>query len=138
MLALSPVSQSLSLGKPVAIDVEIRGIEDFYHASFEVDYDSSLLEAVSAREGNFANRDWRPTTFTSQIDNSRGKVTITISRENPESGGVSGSGILARIRFSTLSTGECRIGLENAVVMKSDMRFAPVHTGNAVVYVMGQ
>jgi hypothetical protein len=137
MLALSPPSQSLSLGKPVAINVEIRGIEEFYHASFEVEYDPSLLEVASVREGDFANRDWRPTTFSSDIDNSRGRVTVTISRESPESGGVSGSGVLARIRFTTLSTGECRIGLENAVVMTTDMKFAPVDIGAAIVNVVG-
>ncbi|KPJ52829.1 hypothetical protein AMJ39_06785 [candidate division TA06 bacterium DG_24] len=134
-ISFTPQSQSPRLGQIVTVQVNVQNVSDFFRASFDVEFDPGILEAVNVKEGNFASKDWRPATFESQIDNAAGRIFVTVARENPGDGGVAGSGSLARIKFRALSAGVSTLGFVSGVVMDSKSMFVPVQLGSGTVKV---
>lgn len=57
--------------------------------------------------------DGKPTTFSSKVDAAAGTVTISLSR-GVESGGVSGSGILATASFKAKNKGPANFAFKHS------------------------
>ncbi|MFH1859704.1 MAG: cohesin domain-containing protein, partial [bacterium] len=96
----------------VTVSVMIDKIIGLYGASFDILFDTALLEGVNIREGNFLNQDGLQTAFLRTIDNKNGKIIIGISRLE-KAAGINGSGTLCSITFKTKGYGSSSLQFDN-------------------------
>lgn len=100
--AIKPiVANSLQIGAEFTIDIEVVNVQNLFGLSFELNYtNTQYLDALQAEAGAFLGNDL---VFLPTIDDANGKVSIGITRKAGQ-GGISGSGVLARVKFTSLET----------------------------------
>ncbi len=100
--AIKPiVASSQQIGAEFTVDIEIVSAQNLFGASFELNYtNTQYLDALQAEAGPFLGNDL---VFLPTIDDANGKVSIGITRKAGQ-GGVSGSGVMARVKFKSLAT----------------------------------
>ncbi|MDE0042944.1 MAG: cohesin domain-containing protein, partial [Candidatus Poribacteria bacterium] len=103
----------IHIGDTFTVDIRAENVSDLAGWQFDVDFDSSVLEAIDVSEGDFLKTDGGTTFFQSGIiDNAAGKITGLIAGRISE-GGVSGSGSVLQVRFKAKSEGETELALQN-------------------------
>jgi general secretion pathway protein D len=90
-------------------DIMVAGANNLFSAPFKVVFDPALLEVLSVAEGDFFNKDGKPSNFTSKPENSAGILDARFFRE-ANTGGVSGSGKLFSVNFKAKAPGVASIG----------------------------
>ncbi|MBZ5639353.1 MAG: cohesin domain-containing protein [Acidobacteriia bacterium] len=83
-------------------------------APFHLLFDPAVLEFLDATQGEFLGEDGSSIIFIVNGRARPGDVAIGIGRANREQG-ASGTGVLARIRFSALAPGETYLRLDRSV-----------------------
>jgi uncharacterized delta-60 repeat protein len=105
LLKLQAPSSQLP-GAEFWVDIHIDSVQNLFGASFDLDYtNTSFIDAVTPYSGNviagpFLGND---VVFFANVDETAGKVSIGISRKAGQNG-VSGSGVLARVKFKSLAS----------------------------------
>lgn len=87
-------------GAQLGVAVDVYQVEGLFGVSFELEYDSRFLKAVSAEAGQFLGGG---ALFFSKLE--EGRVTVSVVKKRGAAA-ASGSGRLALIRFQTLAAGE--------------------------------
>lgn len=108
---------SLNIGAPATVkvgeqfmaEIKVSDVKSLVNAPFVLVYDPAFLEFQAAAEGDFLNKDGKPTTFKSTVDKATGQVTITSARQ-PGAGGVDGGGILLTASFKAKNRGPASLG----------------------------
>ena len=77
---------------------------DLFSAPLQIKFDPKLLKLNDVVQGNLMSSDGQQVTFTKNIQNDTGEADITLNRL-PGTGGVTGSGMLATLSFTTLARG---------------------------------
>jgi general secretion pathway protein D len=109
-VALSVSAPSVvKLNQQFTADIMASEANNLFSAPFKVVYDPAFLEALSVAEGDFFNKDGKPSNFTSTIETASGIVDARFFRE-ANTGGISGSGKLFSISFKAKAQGVASIG----------------------------
>ncbi|MBI2630432.1 hypothetical protein HYW76_05000 [Candidatus Pacearchaeota archaeon] len=108
-------SNSAKVGESFTTEVSIASKESIYAADFYLSFNPEIIEAISASQGNFMNKDGKSTYPIISINNKDGKIIFAITRMG-QVGGVSGSGILARINFKAIKKGKSAITISEASI----------------------
>ncbi|MDD2897118.1 MAG: type II secretion system protein [Desulfuromonadaceae bacterium] len=104
---------AVTVGQQFNIDIKISAVTDLTNSPFVLAFDPIFVDFVSINEGSFMKMDGKPTTFSSKVDAAAGTVTISLSR-GVESGGVSGSGILATASFKAKNKGPANFAFKHS------------------------
>jgi uncharacterized delta-60 repeat protein len=88
------------IGAEFFVDVVVSSVRILFGVSFELTYNTTSVDALAAEAGSFLGSD---VLFFPQLDDAAGKVSIGITRKQGQ-GGVSGSGVVTRIKFKSLAT----------------------------------
>ncbi|MYH80139.1 hypothetical protein F4009_11170 [Candidatus Poribacteria bacterium] len=101
------------VGDTFTLDISARNVIDLAGWQFDIAFDPEVLEAIEINEGEFLKTDSGTTFFQKgTIDNATGKITkLSSARLNED--GVTGTGTLLSVTFSTKAGGETQITLEN-------------------------
>ena len=96
------------MGNMFNVNMVIANATDLFSAPLQIKYDPKVLKLNDVVQGNLMSSDGQQVTFTKNILNDTGEADITINRM-PGSGGVTGSGIMVTLSFSTLGRGSTSV-----------------------------
>jgi len=131
---VEPDYTKVSINKNFTIDIDINTKEEIYTVGFELNFDSSLIEALEVKEGNFLKKDGASTYPIVRVNNSEGKIEFSNTRLG-EVGGVSGEGSLAVLEFYSKSAGSSNLILTNVTVLNIELNGIPISTSNGIIEV---
>jgi len=101
-VSLTPATSNVSAGANFSLAVNIASVTNLFGVAFDLGFSPSLLNYVSATEGNFMNQGCSTSMMATQ--NPAGKLIFGITRLGQGCGGVSGSGTLATLNFQAQGT----------------------------------
>jgi len=116
-IGIEPISIEVSQGEnfTVNITVDPDGTE-VLSAQYRLSFDNNLLNVIDQSKGTFLSQDGTSTiNIPNKINNTIGEVEYGETRTGV-SYGVTNSGILAVITFSTTDTGACTLILDNVIL----------------------
>ena len=94
------------------LDIGGENIFDLAGWQFDIAFDPAALEAIAVSEGNFLKTGGTTFFQSGSIDNAAGKIT-GLNAARLSGGGMSGTGVLLRVRFKAKSGGETTLTLQN-------------------------
>lgn len=124
----------VDLGGQFKVEVKVSDVKGLAKAPFILLYDPIFIEYVGAAEGNFLNRDGKPTTFNALADKAAGRVVVTMDR-SAAGEGVDGSGTLLTATFTAKNKGPASLGLQNVKFVDQANRPLDIIPYNTVVEV---
>jgi plastocyanin len=113
-----PASISASNGDTVAFDIKVSNINNLYGFQFDIAYDPNILEFQDIQEGTFLNNNGKDNTFCVDYQQSAGLIK-NIACTRVGSGYVDGSGVLERVTFKAIGTGQSDVTLMNVLLADS-------------------
>jgi hypothetical protein len=119
----NPVAQ---VGQPFAIDIVGRGMTDLYAFQFSLGFNSTVISANGIREGTLLSGGGATFFIPGTADNNAGTISLTASTLIGPVPGVSGSGVLATVIFTGLTSGESLINLSDVTLLDSNL--SPIRT----------
>lgn len=119
---ISPAEQSISHSSTFTVDVSISDVADLYGFQFDLRYDDTVLQTPQeddVTEGAFIGNDGASTYWIEPDTSTPGIIDDAACSRTGPIGGVSGSGVLAKITFSTAGSGTSQLSLENVALVDS-------------------
>ena len=101
--------KSAKVGSRFTLTLNANSGEAVGNLGMTLSYDPSLLKAVDTVAGTFAKQGGASATFSRDIDQEGGRVTLEVANANDQ--GAKGSGSLATITFEVLKAGEAKVGV---------------------------
>jgi hypothetical protein len=90
-------------GSTLEVEIRANSVTDLYGVAFDLEYPANLLRPAGAATTGFLNQDGTQVSFVSGLERD-GVMVVGFTRLGPVAG-VTGSGFLARIRFTAIATG---------------------------------
>jgi len=90
------------MGQSFNVNLTMANATDLFSAPLQIKYDPKVLKLTDVVQGNLMSTDGQQATFTKNIQNDIGEADITLNRL-PGTGGVTGSGMLVTLSFTTLA-----------------------------------
>jgi hypothetical protein len=105
------------IGQNFTINIRISNVVDLYGWELKLGWNATILDSVEVSEGSFL-KSGGSTFFTYKTNNTLGYMIIdcTLLGQVP---GVSGSGVLATIKFYVENVGECPLDLYDTILVNS-------------------
>ncbi len=115
-LEISPPTQTVNVGSTFTVDVDVSSMTDLYAVEFGLSFDPTIVQCDSfTKDTNFIGS---TIGFDPTIDNTAGTVSgFSVSKMGAS--GVSGSGTLATLQFTTLASGTSTISFSNVQLLDS-------------------
>ena len=86
---------------------------EIYAASYDLYFDTTILEAIGQTPGDFLSQDGAETLeYVNKINNTRGKITYVETRTD-DVGGATEPGVLASVNFTVIGTGISDLTLDD-------------------------
>lgn len=121
IVSISPVSFDVEVGESFVVDIAIEGVEDLYAFQFDLSFSPSILRADDLLEGAFLTAGGGTFFIPGIIDDVLGTISFTASSLLGPGPGVTGSGVLATLRFTSLAAGVSPIALSGAILLDSGL-----------------
>jgi hypothetical protein len=121
VLSVDPISQTVSMGSTVTVDIDIANVSDLYAYQFDLTFNPSVLSAVSSSEGPFLATGGSTFFISGTNDNVGGTVAATADTLTSAVSGVNGSGGLAVFTFDAIGSGTSAIGIQNETLLNSGL-----------------
>lgn len=134
-LILNPAASSIAIGNSVVVFVEVASVTDFYGYQFQVTYDASKVSAAGAFVNTFF--DTTGNTFTPSGWNAScasGVCKFAATHLNTASP-VTGSGTLAQITFTGISSGTVPLAFSQDILTDRDGNSFAHTSGSASIVV---
>ncbi|MGA9751246.1 MAG: tetratricopeptide repeat protein [Acidobacteriota bacterium] len=125
-LLVSPTNISVKPGDPVVFNLVLLGGKDLKSLHADVNFPADALQFQGADEGTFFQMGGAPTTFAAPQS---GPGLVSLEAGRADSGGSSGAGLVARLKFTASKPGEARInvgGLTATAVSGGAVSLPPV------------
>jgi Cohesin domain/PEP-CTERM motif len=120
-LSLSATPSPVVQGSPLAVNVVVGDIADLYAYQFSLSFNPSLLQATGVTEGAFLATGGTTFFSSGSIDNTLGSISFSFNSLIGNLPGVSGTGVLATINFSTLATGTSALNFADTLLLDSNL-----------------
>lgn len=126
-ISVNPSTSQAEIGQIFLIDIGISDVIDLYGWEFKLRWNKTILDPLNVTEGTFL-KNGGATYFISKINKTLGYMLVdcTLLGNIP---GISGTGILATIKFSVNGQGECSLDLYDTKLVNS-LEEAIVHMTN--------
>ena len=131
-------STNVNINETFIIDINISSLAEIYAADFSLGFNSSLIMALNASEGNFLKKDGASTfVAVKKINNTAGYVQIGSTRFNTQTG-VTGNGSLARIEFQAINLGTSSLDFIKLALLDSNLNEVNISTNRGMVNVLDE
>lgn len=100
----APSTSTVLRDKEFMVAIQISQAQALGQVEFELSYDSSIIEGIEARAGDFMQQDGAKIAFEREFSQEMGSVRIKIARLADEKG-ATGNGALVVLRFKSLAAG---------------------------------
>lgn len=104
LVSFVPAQVQTTMGGSFNVNLVIANATDLFSAPLQIKYDPKVLKLNDVVQGNLMSSDGQQVTFTKNILNDTGEADITLNRL-PGAGGITGSGMLVTLSFTTLARG---------------------------------
>ncbi len=121
ILAIQPTTQSLIAGQTSSAAITISGAADLYAFQFDLGFNPAVLSVNSIAEGPLLTGGGVTFFVPGTIDNGAGTVSATADTLLSAIVGINGSGTLATLNFTALSSGTSAINLFGATLLDSSL-----------------
>jgi hypothetical protein len=118
-VSVDPVSIFIQDDATVDIDVLVRDVTDLFAYQFDIAFNPLVLSALSVSEGAFLSSGGATLFVGGVINSVAGTITFTANTLIGPVAGVTGTGNLATIQFSALSSGTSPISISNVLLLDS-------------------
>lgn len=135
-ISVDPTTQTTATGTVVTVDVDISSVNDLYGYQFDLTFNPTILQAVSSTEGTFLPSGGATFFIPGTNDNVGGTVSATADTLLAATPGVSGGGELAVFTFDAIGAGTSTIGIQNEILLDSNINVIPDTTTAGTVTVM--
>ena len=130
-LSFSPTPIQVARNSTFTVTIQLDNASEVFSLSpLRIKYDPALVRLDDAAAGGLLG----PVTAVKDIRNDNGEATLTVARM-AGAGGVTGSGPLATLTFSTLGPGAGSISITEAGLKNSQLQAVPVSLANVPVTV---
>jgi general secretion pathway protein D len=99
-----PAQVETIMGGSFSVNLVVANATDLFSAPLQIKFDPKVLKLTDVAQGNLMASDGQQATFTKNIQNDTGEADITLNRL-PGTGGITGSGMLVTLSFTTLARG---------------------------------
>jgi adhesin HecA-like repeat protein len=137
ILSVTPASLPVVGAESFSLNISISGVTDLFGYQFDLGFNPAVLSVTGESEGPFLATGGSTFFIPGSIDNVGGTVSATADTLLTAISGVSGSGILATIDFSSIGNGASSITLFNVFVLDSTESEIPATIQNGTVAVNG-
>ena len=97
-------------GEIFEVGVQIENARDVFSVPFELSFDPAIVKLVKIVSGGFLGQNGQPVAVVERTDELTGRVSGTLTRP-PDSGGASGDGTLAILRFQRILEGPAGLSI---------------------------
>jgi general secretion pathway protein D len=130
-LSLSPAPIQVAPNTEFTATLRLDNVPDVFSISpLRIKFDPALVRLSDVTAGDFMGA----VTLEKDIRNDSGDATLTFARA-PGSRGVSGSGVLATLKFMAVAAGAGSISITEAQVKNSQLQAVPAAVGSVPVTV---
>ncbi|MER2514667.1 MAG: cohesin domain-containing protein [Nitrosomonas ureae] len=121
VLKIDSPTQEIKLGDSFSLKVLIEEVVDLFAYQFDISFDKSVLSAQSVTEDIFLAAGGNTYFAAGSVDNSAGWIRFTANTLLGPGPGVTGSGALAVVEFTTVGVGTSRLMLSDTVLLDSNL-----------------
>jgi len=122
---LEPSTVSIKTGETATIKVKVENMEDLFSASLLLRYNPQLLSVEDVRHGDFLSGGTQEVAIVQRIDKQKGQAGLFTTRQ-PNTAGMSGSGMLLTLLVKRLADGPASLQLMEAGTRSSRQKVLPV------------
>jgi general secretion pathway protein D len=119
-------------GSTFTVNIVISGAQNVYSVPLQLNYDPSKLQLVNVSNGGFLSQDGQTVALVHREDEATGTLQITATRP-PNSGGVSGQGIVVTLTFMAKAPGQSPLTITRGGARDPAMQPIMVNGAQAVV-----
>ncbi|HUE04367.1 MAG TPA: cohesin domain-containing protein [Bryobacteraceae bacterium] len=105
-----PAQVDTVMGQTFSVNLVMANATDLFSAPLQIKFDPKLVKLNDVTQGNLMASDGQQVTFTKNIQNDTGEADITLNRF-AGTGGVTGSGMLVSLSFTTLARGATSVSV---------------------------
>lgn len=116
-VVVSPASQSVEMGQPAQVAININNVTGLYGAEVHIRFDPTVLKVAAITPGSLMDPAHR--SVISHHDNAAGTIDFAVTLLAPAPA-VSGSGTLFTVRFDTLKDGTSAVDITNAILVSAE------------------
>jgi general secretion pathway protein D len=120
-ISIQPFSSTVDAGNMFTVDVTASGVTDLFAFQFDVDFDPTIISAVTISEGPTLSGGGSTFFIPGSIDNGAGSIQFTTDTLIGAVPGVTGNGVLATLSFNATSGGISPLKLSNVVLLDSSL-----------------
>ena len=107
-VAFNPDQVDTVLGQSFTVNLVVSNATDLFSAPLQIKYDPKVLKLNDVTQGNLMSSDGQQAVFAKNIQNDTGEADVTLNRMTGTTG-ITGSGMLATLSFTTLARGATSI-----------------------------
>jgi hypothetical protein len=121
ILSIQPNAKAVAAGDVFGLAVNITDVSDLFAFQFDLGFAPAVLSSTSITEGLFLFGGGSTFFIPGTIDNVSGAIIATADTLIGTISGVSGSGTLAEVQFTTLAPGTSSVTLSNVQLLDSSL-----------------
>ncbi|MBI5190395.1 MAG: hypothetical protein HZA22_06945 [Nitrospirae bacterium] len=133
-LSFAPEVTPVDVGQEITIDVMATEMDSVFEAPLSIIYNPKLVEFVKATEGDFMNRDRKPTSFTATANDKVGYIDVFVTRLG-KVGGMSDSGKLFSLTFKGLAPGISPLVFKQNTLKDENKQPVPADLKTGTLYI---
>jgi general secretion pathway protein D len=129
-----PETVALKAGQNASIDLVAENVKNLFSVQLLVQYDPKVVSIEEVRSGEFLFGGDQVIALVQRIDQEHGQALISLTRQ-PNTIGVSGSGILASLVVQAIGSGSSRLAIIQMSASNSEKKRLHILTGDASLFV---
>ena len=119
-VTLKPVEEKIFAESDFVLELQIQDVSGLYALGLDLVYDTETLKFVSAEQGPFLTKDQTTTLMPIKNREEEGRLVFGISRTK-DAPGVDGNGVIAKLTFHAIKTGETEITAESLILKDASL-----------------
>lgn len=133
-LRFDPANMTIKQSESTAIGLGVSNVNDLYEIPLLIHYNPAVIQVEEVRDGGFLSGGTQQIAIVQRIDQQRGEVVVSATRQ-PNTPGVGGTGTLLGIIVRGLAPGTSTLQVLQMNPRDSQKRPIPMVSGEAVIQV---
>lgn len=133
-LHFAPASTTLKVGSTETLGLTISNVKDLFSIPLLIHYNPAVIQVEQVQHGGFLGGGNQEIAIVQRIDQQRGEVVVSATRE-PNTPGISGSGTLLEFVVRGVARGTSALQILQVNARDSKQHAIPMVSGEATVHV---
>jgi general secretion pathway protein D len=124
-LRFEPATVAVKVGETTTVSLVVEDVKDIYSLPVLIAFNPSVVMVEDVRQGGFLSGGTQPVALVQRVDKERGQAIISAARP-PNTGGVSGSGIVLGIVVRGVAKGTSPLSVVQVSARDSQQKPIPM------------